>query len=319
MRYIGIDMSKDSFHAAFGEKDIVKFENTKLGIEIFISEMRKKKFLPKKTGIGVESTGVYHLLLAATLSQEGWRISVINPIISSRAISNDSLRRVKTDQKDARIIRTLAEQGKGYLYFDTDEVRILQALCAERLALVRMRAQCKQRLHAQKFRTRAVLSKTVSEPYTGTIEHLTKEIRHIEQQMSETATETQVLLRSIPGIGKTSSAMLAGYIGNIERFETTDQLAAYIGIDPRIYQSGTSVLGKGYISKRGNKPLRQTLFSAAFIAQRIDPELHAYYLKKKAEGKHHFVILCAIERRLINRIFTVWKRGTPYEKRTVTS
>ena len=137
--------------------------------------------------------------------------------------------------------------------------------------------------------------------------------------MSKTAEETQELLRSIPGIGITASAMLVGYIGTMERFENTDQLAAYIGIDPRVYQSGTSVHGKGYISKRGNKPLRSILFSAAFVAQRHDPELREYYLKKRSEGKHHFVIICAIERRIVNRIFAVWKRGTPYEKRTLKS
>ena len=316
MKHVGIDMSKDSFHACFGEKHVVEFQNSEEGIEKFINFLTENKHTKSKTKLGVESTGVYHLPLVASLSRSNWNISVINPIISSRAIQNDSLRRVKTDKKDARIIRELTEQGKGYRYHDTDEVRKLQALCSERTALVRMRAQCKQRLHAMSIRAKAI-DGGVSEPYTGIIQNLTSEISSLQKEMSHTAGETQKLLRSIPGIGATASAMLVGYIGNIERFETTDQLAAYIGIDPRVYQSGTSVLGKGYISKRGNKPLRTILFSAAFIASRRDEELREYYAKKRKEGKHHFVILCAIERRLINRIFVVWKRGTPYEKRTV--
>lgn len=318
MRYIGIDMSKDSFHASFDEKQIIEFKNTKEGIRYFLQTLEEKRYIKLKTKTGVESTGVYHLPFAATLSREGWHVSIINPLISSRAIQNDSLRRVKTDKKDARIIRMLTGQGKGYAYQDTDEIRKLQALCAERTAIVRMRAQCKQRLHAMTIRATAIAG-GVTEPYTALIQILTKEIQSLQKAMSKTAEDTQKLLRSIPGIGVTASAMIVGYIGNIDRFETPDQLTAYVGIDPRVHQSGTSIHGKGYISKRGNKPLRSILFSAAFIAQRRDPELRKYYLKKQSEGKHHFVILCAIERRIINRIFAVWKRGTPYEERTLKS
>lgn len=318
MRYIGIDMSKDTFHAAFDAKHIIAFENTQEGIRYFMRTLEEKKYIKSKTRISVESTGVYHLPLAATFSRQDWSISVINPLISSRAIQHDSLRRIKTDKKDARVIQALAKQGNGYIYRDTDEIRKLQALCAQRTAIVHMRAQCKQRLHAMAVRAEAIEG-GVSEPYTALIKNLTNEIRSLEKSMTKTAEETQKLLRSIPGIGITTSAMLVGYIGSIERFETTDQLAAYIGIDTRVYQSGTSIHGKGYISKRGNKPLRSILFSAAFIAQRHDPELRAYYVKKRSEGKHHFVVLCAIERRIINRIFAVWKRGTPYEKEILKS
>lgn len=175
MRYIGIDMSKDSFHASFDDKHVVEFKNTKEGIRHFIQTLEERKCLKLKTKIGVESTGVYHLPLAATLSRESWSISVINPLISSRAIQNDSLRRVKTDKKDAGVIRSLTEQGKGYIYHDTDEIRKLQALCAERTAIVRMRAQCKQRLHAMTVRAEAIEG-GVSEPYTALIQSLTKEI-----------------------------------------------------------------------------------------------------------------------------------------------
>lgn len=165
-------------------------------------------------------------------------------------------------------------------------------------------------MHAFSVRERAILEGTVSDSYIPLIERLSDDIAEIERQMGRTAKGTQELPRSIPGIGKTAAAMLLACVGNIERFETQEKFAVYIGIDSRVYQSGTSVYGKGYISKRGNLPLRHFLFLAVFIA--------VYYLKKRGEGKHYFVALFAIERRILNRIFVVWKRGTPYEK-TVTS
>ncbi|KKT39252.1 hypothetical protein A2W54_04530 [Candidatus Giovannonibacteria bacterium RIFCSPHIGHO2_02_43_13] len=140
MRNIGIDMGKDSFHVSFSDKHIVEFENTKEGISYLMQSLEEKKHIKQKTRIGVESTGVYHLPLVATLSRESWNIAVINPLISSRAIQNDSLRRVKTDKKDARIIRTLTGQGKGYTYRDTDELTLSGAL-SERFFFVPLKVR----------------------------------------------------------------------------------------------------------------------------------------------------------------------------------
>jgi transposase len=81
-----------------------------------------------------------------------------------------------------------------------------------------------------------------------------------------------------------------------------------------VKQSGVSIHGKGRITKRGNVILRHMLYQAAFIARRHDAELGAYYKKKRSEGMHHTAALCAVERKLIHRIFAVWKRGTPYVK-----
>jgi len=133
--------------------------------------------------------------------------------------------------------------------------------------------------------------------------------------MNDYEPETQALLRSIPGVGQTTAAVLVAFIGNIHRFETPEKLVAYIGLDSRVFQSGTSVHGKGYMSKRGNVYLRHILFNAAFIAKRRNPELAAYFLKKTGEGKHYFSALCAVERKLVHLIYAVWKRGTPFEKR----
>ena len=88
---------------------------------------------------------------------------------------------------------------------------------------------------------------------------------------------------------------------------------AFIGLDPRVHQSGTSILGKGYMTKRGNTYLRWILFNAAFIARQKNPDLKTYFEKKIKEGKHYFIASCAVERKLVHLIYAVWTRGTPYE------
>ena len=52
-------------------------------------------------------------------------------------------------------------------------------------------------------------------------------------------------------LGVLPRRLLVAFIGDVNRFATPEKLVAYIGLDCRVYQSGTSVQGKGYISKRG--------------------------------------------------------------------
>lgn len=309
MNIIGIDVSKDTFHAAFDDANVKIFKNTKYGIKEFITNITDIK----DTLIGCEATGVYHLLLCETLRSKGWNIRVINPLITHRMI-NTSLRHLKTDRHDAFAIRKTLLTGAGYIYTDTPEVLALKTLVQEREALCKMRAETKQRIHAHEIRARAA-NIEFHDSFSGTIKLLTYEIKEIEKRFSEYVPNTQKLLRSIPGIGITSAAALVAYIGDIKRFSSAEKLTAYIGLDSRVHQSGTSIHGKGYISKRGNRYLRYILFNASFIARQKNTDLKLYFEKKKSEGMHYMKALCAVERKLVHLIFAVWSRGTPFEKR----
>ncbi len=309
MNIIGIDVSKDTFHASFDESQVLVFKNTGEGINKFIEQLKD----PEDTVIGCESTGVYHLLLCETLRKNGWNIKVINPLITHRMIGS-SLRNLKTDRHDAIAIRKTLLTGAGYIYTDTPEILALKTLVQEREALCKMRAETKQRIHAHEIRARATNLK-LHDSFSGAIKLLTYEIKEIEKKLIMYAPHIQKLLRSIPGIGVATSATLVAYIGDIKRFESAEKLTAYIGLDSRIHESGTSVHGKGYMSKKGNRYLRYMLFNCAFIAKRRNPEMKEYFEKKISEGKHYFTALCAVERKLVHLVFAVWSRGTPFEVR----
>ena len=316
MQAIGIDMSKDTFHAAFDDRKVLKFDNTPAGIEEFMTTLEDDDFPITDTRIGVEATGVYHLLFAVTLREHSWDVVVINPLESHRMITQ-GLRTVKTDRLDALKIRTMTGMGKGYLFTDTKDVLALKALVVERQALVEMRKMTKQRRDVHRLKE-AATGFAFYDSFTTVLEALSEEIKHIERSMRGYETETQELLRSIPGVGSTTAAILVAFIGDIHRFATPEKLVAYIGLDCRVYQSGTSVHGKGYISKRGNGYLRHMLFNAAFVARRNNPDLKRYHEQKMREGKHYFSALCAVERKLVHLIYAVWKRGTPFVRRSQT-
>jgi hypothetical protein len=88
-------------------------------------------------------------------------------------------------------------------------------------------------------------------------------------------------------------------IGDVQRFSSIEKLVAYAGIDASVYQSGEFEAKRMHMSKRGSPYLRYALWQAAHGAIQHDPELQAYYQRKRAEGKHHGTALGAVCRKLL--------------------
>ena len=87
MDYIGIDISKDTFHVAWNDvAEVSVFANDNEGIDSFEDSLHHRQFQKEHTKIGLESTGIYHLLLCVLLTDHGWDVNVINPYITSKAI-----------------------------------------------------------------------------------------------------------------------------------------------------------------------------------------------------------------------------------------
>ena len=114
------------------------------------------------------------------------------------------------------------------------------------------------------------------------------------------------------------AAIVSTETGGFSRFPTSTQFKAYVGIDPKVTQSGGS-LKTGKITKRGNAHLRTAFYLAAQVARCHDPELKEFYQKKKAEGKPTRSAIIAVARKLCERVFAIVKRGTPYEVRKINS
>lgn len=315
MNYVGIDVSKDDFHADLGDGRAVKFANDDAGIGRFLERLSSLGLVPSETVIGMEATGVYHLLLAERTSAAGWRAKVLNPLQVSR-LGRSALRAVKNDRKDATLVRSAAAAGLGYAADDGETLR-LKALVQERESLVKLRAICRQFKHVRKVRRASLGPSAGADGFKAVETVVSRQIGRLEADMDGIKTDVQKLLRSIPGIGRTCAAAIAARVGDISRFSSPEKLVAFVGLDCRVHESGTSIKGKGYITKRGDRLLRHLLFLAANVSRRYIPELGAYYAKHRSAGKHHFSALCAVERKLVHVIWAVWTRGTPYERRTV--
>lgn len=312
MKYIGIDISKDNFHVAWNDEKVEVFANTKEGITSFEESLYHRQYEKQTTQIGLESTGIYHLLFSVMLTDHEWPVIVINPYITSKAIKS-SLRQVKNDKKDALVIRKVLMMGEGYLFTDTPEILRLKALMREYTSLTQLKAKCKNIIAIQN-KYQQTTDKALDSIFPQLIISLDESLKQMKKRLQEVNFEEQKLLQSIPGIGPVCSSALVAFIGNIERFDQSKKLVAYLGLDCRVHQSGTSVNGKGFITKRGNPVLRSLLFNAAYVARQHNPELKEFFEKKRSEGKHYFTAICAVERKLVRIIYAVWKRRTPFKK-----
>ena len=120
------------------------------------------------------------------------------------------------------------------------------------------------------------------------------------------------LLKTISGIGPLTASALITEIGDINRFSHIDDLGSYVGLVPRVRDSGKTT-HTGGITFRCNNFLRVLLVEASWQAIRQDPALMQYYHKHVIYSKGHKVII-KIARKLLNRIRYVMKNRQPYVK-----
>jgi len=138
----------------------------------------------------------------------------------------------------------------------------------------------------------------------------------LEQELKAFRPPEQKLLQTIPGVGPLTSAAFVTEVGDIKRFAHPKHLVAFVGLDSRVHQSGTSIHGKGYISKRGNKILRTRLYNACSVAV-LHPNLfQRFFQKKRSEGKPYRVALVATMNKMTHVIHSVWTNNKPFEDYT---
>ncbi len=120
------------------------------------------------------------------------------------------------------------------------------------------------------------------------------------------------LLNSIAGIGPQTAACIIAELGDPARFGSIKALASYVGVAPRLRQSGKRRLSGRRMLPLGNARLRRALWMPTLSAIRVNPWLRAYYLRLRAAGKRPKVALIAVMHKLLAAIFSVARRRQPF-------
>lgn len=188
-----------------------------------------------------------------------------------------------------------------------------------------LRSVSKGRFGLQKAREIQSLAKNTfgsflfADSATLAIRQFLQQIRLLEEQIAEldeyiadklSTFDTQ--LTTIVGVGNTLAAVFVAEIGDINRFDAPDKLAAFAGIDPSVRQSGEFNGTCCRMSKRGSPYLRRAFWLAAVAGIRTNAALRALYDKKRSQGKAHAVAVSVVMRKLCNIVYAVMKTGLPY-------
>ncbi|TMZ55993.1 IS110 family transposase, partial [Klebsiella pneumoniae] len=92
------------------------------------------------------------------------------------------------------------------------------------------------------------------------------------------------------------------------------KLIAYVGFSPRIYQSGTSIKGKGHICKMGKSQIRKLLYMCSWTAKRYNKACKVMYDRLRQRGKPERVIKIAIANKLLKTCFAIAKSKGKYQE-----
>lgn len=157
--------------------------------------------------------------------------------------------------------------------------------------------------------------------YMNLLKNYQNGIMALERQMETIAHASPAypLLRSIPGVGPITAAMIHAEIGDIKRFPSVKQLTAFAGLDSSVYESGTFKANQNRFSKRGSAYLRTALYQATVggISKQIhgprNPVISQYYQQKRLEGKPVKVAIVATSNKLLRMIYGILSSGTPFQ------
>jgi transposase len=140
-------------------------------------------------------------------------------------------------------------------------------------------------------------------------------VAKIDKVLSDLLASEGQFLTTIPGISVVLAATILGEIGDVHRFPSLKSLVALAGLDPTVYQSGHFQATRCSLSKRGSPYLRRAVWLTATSARLHNPDLAAFYKRKRKQGKHHSTVMGALCHRLLARIYVLLMEQRPFEVR----
>ncbi len=305
---IGIDVSADDFTVAIdgaaGDLAILSFPNSAAGHKRLCRRLQKSG---RSARVCLEATGIYSLDLSLALHRaENIGVMVANPR-ATKDFARACMKRSKTDRTDALSILEFVRR----MPFDpwqppSSEALNLRAISRRIAALMLTRIQERNRLKAVE-RTRE-FSAALGEDIEAHIDYLEQSMERLRKEALEIVDADPELRRrftllvSVKGISTKSAIRILGELAVLPSNMAARQWVAHAGLDPRHYESGSSVNKPTRISKTGNRHVRAALYMPALVAIRSEPNVQAFYQALLARGKKPMQAIVAVMRKLLHAI-----------------
>jgi transposase len=314
---VGVDVSAKTLDIAFrrakGRVEWQKFDNDAAGHRALVKYLKK---LSKLIRVVMESTGVYGLDLALALNKGGIEVMVVNPRAAAN-FAKATLQRSKTDRLDAEMLLLFAERMPFIAWHAPSSKELeLRSISRRVQALMETVRAEKNRMHAaMHVEGTSVVRKSI----TATLKALAKQVAELRMAAVKIIASDPLLARrnelllTIKGVGQVSAISILAELSVLPADMTDRQWVAHAGLDPREFESGTSVKALPRISKRGNSYLRAVLYLPARVAKRFEPNAAAFGERLKSNGKKPLQIHVAVMRKLLHGIHAMFSNDVPFD------
>ena len=330
MRAIGIDVHRDFCEVAISEggrlRSAGRVPSTPAELELLGAS------LAPDDEVALETTG-NALAIARILEPHVARVVVA----SARELHAISDAKAKTDRLDARTLAKLLAAGMlAGTWLPGEQTRALRRRLSRRAQLVRQRTRLKNEIHAVLYRNlegagpasdlfgaagrhwleELELPADERETVEGclrVLDFLGGEVAQLEKGIARQAIDSPEIRRlvTIPGVNLITAATLTAVIGDVGRFPSARKLVGYLGLDPRVRQSGSSPARMGRISKEGAASARHVLCEAAQAAMRTPGPLRAFGQRVGARRGRQVAIV-AVARKLASLAWRLLTSGEDY-------
>ena len=261
MRFIGLDVHRDFCEVAIADEDGIRsagrVETTPGSLRLFAAS------LAADDQVALEATG-NALAIAAILRPHVGRVALANP-----AAVRGELNAPKTDRVDARALaRLLATGFLPEVWAADPETAALRHQLARRRQLVKQRTREKNQVHAvlqrnlkgrppasdlfgaegREWLAQQQLPRHEREMVEACLRHidfLDSEVAALDRRVGEHVLGSPEMRRlmQLPGVGPTTAATLMAAIGDVSRFPSPRHLVGYLGLNPKVRQSGDARQG----------------------------------------------------------------------------
>lgn len=319
MFYLGVDVAKKNLDCMLLDSETGKLKsksnipNTAAGFVELLDWLNEKK--ASNPHVVMEPTGMYHEAAALALADAGLVVSLVNPA-QLRAFAQGLGVKNKTDKQDSAVLARFGmAQNPAPWQPPSPSARHLKALLARRDAVADDLQRERNRKEANDFSS---VPEAVSASIAESIAFLQAELKRLEKMIAKHINDDpdlrnkKELLETIPGVGpRVSTHMTTLFAGRT--FESAEQLAAYLGLVPVVWESGSSVRGRPHMSKAGPAYLRKVLYMPAVVATRCNPHIKALNERLLSKGKTAMAAIGAAMRKLAHLCFGVIHSGKPYD------
>lgn len=325
-----MDVHRDFCEVAIGERGRVRSAG-RVSTRVGALEVMSQSLLVDDV-VAVEATAGSDRIVSL-LQRHGLRVIVAN----TRKLKAISDAKAKTDRLDAKTLAKLAMAGLLDEVWTPDErTRTLRRLTSRRERLVRSRTRAKNEAHGVLSRNLcerppvtdafgktgrewfAALELPVDERLTldgclRQVDFLDGEIAAMDREIAKTALawpEIQRLM-SVPGVNVQTAATFMAAVGDIRRFSTPRKLVSYLGLDPRVRQSGNAPARHGRISKAGASEARHMLGEAAWKVTLTPGPMRAFFQRVRARRGPQ-IAATAVSRKLVVLFWHMLTREQDY-------